>query len=80
MVDVSVVAANVNMLMWEIKFLEKLAKLRIITQEFKRYVDDVLALLKVINVGWAYDRTLDKMAYKLSSAQSKLREAQFSCF
>ena len=62
-VDVSVEAADIYMLVWESKFLEKLEKLRITTQEYKRYVDDILALLKVINVGWAYDRTQDKMVY-----------------
>ena len=51
--DVSVEAADIYMLVWESKSLEKLEKLRIITQEYKRYVDDILALLNVINVGWA---------------------------
>ena len=53
-VDISVEIASLVMLRWDDKFLNKIKKLGLKIDLYKRYVDDILILMKEINPGWYF--------------------------
>ena len=61
--DMSVEAASIYMLLWDEEFLTKLKYLGISTALYKRYVDDILMILRCINRGWKYDKLQKKMIF-----------------
>jgi hypothetical protein len=56
-------ACRVYMLKWDLLFLAKLKKLCVSILMYKRYIDDVTAVLNAINKGWTYDSNTDTMCY-----------------
>ena len=52
--DISVEIASLVMLRWDSKFLAKARKLGIKIDLYKRYVDDILIILKEISPGWYF--------------------------
>ena len=63
--DMSVEAAAIYMLLWDEEFLKALKRLGITVELFKRYVDDILMILRSINRGWKYSSTRKKMVYDI---------------
>jgi len=68
--DFSVDAAAIYMMLWDDDLLKTLRKLGITMGVYKRYVDDITAILRAINKGWMFDRVRKKMVYDEERAES----------
>ena len=61
--DMSVEGASIYMLLWDRDFLQKLKKLGIHVDLYKRYVDDTLVILRSIRKGWKFCKRKKKMVF-----------------
>lgn len=55
---------SLYMLMWDRKFLKKCEHLGIDIYLYKRYVDNTLQVMRVIECGWEYCEKREKLIYK----------------
>ena len=62
--DLAVESCSLYMTRWDRQFLRKLKKLGISVKMYKRYVDDIVVIMKAINPGWSYDAAKDRMIFK----------------
>ena len=56
-------AADIYMVLWDEKFLDKLRKLGIRWEDYKKYVNDIETTMMAIEFGWEYDESRDRMVY-----------------
>ena len=61
--DISVETASLYMSSWDATFLSRLNRLGIKTELYKRYVDDIVIILRGINQGWYYCVRKKKLVY-----------------
>ena len=61
--DLTGETALLYMLTWDTKYLEKLKKLGVSLQLYRRYVDDIILLMNPIRNGWRYDRNRNLLTY-----------------
>jgi len=61
--DLTGESARVYMMLWDKRYMKRLRSLGIHVHLYKRYVDDILAVLDVIRHGWKYDTSKYKMIY-----------------
>lgn len=66
--------SRIHMLRWDRIFVNKIQKLGIKLLLYKRYVDDVVIVLPMINKGWMYDKMTDKMIYRGNDDDDDLTE------
>ena len=64
------------MLTWDRKFKEKVRKLGISVELYRRYVDDILVFLHPVRRVWIYDPVKNKMEYMAESNQSECEEVR----
>ena len=55
--------SRIYMMLWDERFLTKVRKLGIHLHLYKRYVDDILALLNAIRSGWSYNKPKNRMEF-----------------
>ena len=76
-VDMTVELAAIYMLIWDLSLLTKLRKLGVKYSLYKRYVDDILLVMRAISQGWYYDLKSSKFIFnpehKYSDMEADLR-------
>ena len=62
-VDMTVEIAGIYMLVWDLAFLTKLKQMGIKLSVYKRYVDDIVIVMRMIEAGWYFDRDRGKLVF-----------------
>ena len=62
-VDMTVELAAIYMLIWDLSLLTKLKKLGVKYSIYKRYVDDIVIVMRAISSGWYFDLRTSKFTF-----------------
>ena len=55
--------SDIYMLIWDLSFLTKLKNMGIKVSVYKRYVDDITVVMRMIEAGWHFDRNRGKLVF-----------------
>ena len=78
-VDMTVEMAAIYMLIWDLSFLMKLKKIGVKYSLYKRYVDDIVIVLRAIDQGWYFDIGTSKFIFNPDQEYSRM-EADLRTF